>query len=105
MASPLPFFDPYKPQVQTIAAGAPGAPDLRKFDAASINAAIDDAMKALPPDKHVAAFARVDLTGAHLTIVGRIPHSSIPGELDWTAYVDKPWDGPFDAGLGLRWSI
>jgi hypothetical protein len=81
-----------------------GAPDVRKFDDSALNQAIDNAIRNIPADKHVVALARVDLKGAHLTIAGKIP-SSIPGELDWTVYADKPWDGPFDAGLGVRWSI
>ena len=91
-------------QVVTVAKGAPGEPDRRRFDASALNAAIDSAMKALPADEHVLALARVDLAGAHLSIVGKVP-GKIPGELDWTIYVDKPWDGSFDAGLGVRWSI
>lgn len=81
-----------------------GSPDIRKFDVQSMNAMIDDAMKAIPADKKVAAFARVDLQGAHLTIAGRVP-GKIPGELDWTVYVDKPWDGELEGAIGLRWSI
>lgn len=90
--------------VVTITKGAPGEPDVRKFDQSALNAAIDAAVKAIPADKHVVALARVDMTGARLTIAGRVP-GKIPGELDWTVYVDRPWDGTFDAGLGVRWSI
>ena len=87
-----------------VSKGASGNPDVSKFDHSALNAAIDAAIKALPPGKHVVGFARVDMSGARLTIAGRVP-GKIPGELDWTVYADKPWDGPFDAGVGLRWSI
>jgi hypothetical protein len=90
--------------VSTVAAGASGEPDVRKFDVASLNESITEALKTLPEGKHVAAFARVDLDGAHLTIAGHVP-GKIPGDLDWTVYVDKKWTGDFDAGAGLRWSI
>ena len=90
--------------VTTIAKGVSGEPDLRKFDQSALNAAIDAAVRSIPADKHVVALARVDMTGARLTIAGKVP-GKIPGELDWTVYVDKPWDGTFDAGLGVRWSI
>lgn len=88
----------------TVAKGAPGEPDLRRFDNAAINSAIDSAMAALPSGKTVVALARVDLTGARLTIAGKVP-GKIPGDLNWTVYVDKPYEGSFDAGVGIRWSI
>ncbi len=95
---------PVAAQVLTVEKGAPGAPDVRKFDQSALNDAITAAMKALPADKSVIALARVDLSGARFTLAGRVP-GKIPGELDWTVYVDKPWQGDFDAGLGVRWTI
>src|SRR5512147_2677037 len=86
-----------------VAKGLAGEPDLKKFDSSAINKAINDAMASIPAGKTVAAFARVDLTGARLVVAGKIP-AKIPGELNWTVYVDKPWEGSFDAGVGLRWA-
>jgi hypothetical protein len=91
--------------VVTVEKGLKGEPDVRKFDVAALNESITQALAAIPQGKTVAAFGRVDLKGARLTIAGRVPSKSIPGELDWTIYVDKPWGGEFDAGIGLRWSI
>ena len=90
--------------VQTVSKGANGEPDLRKFNSSALNSAIDAAMAAMPKDKKVVALLRADLTGARLTIAGRIP-SKLPGELDWTVFVDKPYTGKVDAGVGVRWSI
>jgi hypothetical protein len=90
--------------ITTVETGVPGSPSIRKFDIASLNETIGEAIKAIPEGKHVGAFARVDLKGAHFVIAGKVP-GKIPGELDWTVFVDKPWDGDFDAGVGLRWSI
>jgi hypothetical protein len=104
MASNVPFFNPLSANLITLSKGLTGEPDIRKFDTSELNAEIDAAIKSIPAGKTVAAFARVDMTGARLTIAGKVP-GKIPGELDWTVYVDKPWDGDFDAGLGLRWSI
>ena len=98
------YSDSLAANVVTVAKGATGEPDVRKFDNSALNAAIDAAMREIPADKHVVALARVDLSGARLTIAGKVP-GKIPGELDWTVYADKPWDGAFDAGLGIRWSI
>lgn len=84
--------------------GDPGSPDIAKFDNTALNAAIDAAIKNLPMDKHVVAFARADLDGVHFTLAGKV-NSKIPGELDWTVYVDKPWKDDWDAGVGVRWSI
>jgi hypothetical protein len=92
------------PTVVTVAKGAPGSPDVRKFSLSDLNAAIDDAIKTLPADKHVVAFARADLSGARLTIAGKVPGKH-PGELDWTIYVDKPWEGDVTAGAAIRWTI
>lgn len=95
------------PTVETVVKGGPGLPDVRRFSAAALNAQIDDAMKALGSDR-VALFARVDLAGAHGVLVGRIPEAvaeKLPGKLSWTVYVDKPWEGDWDAGVGLRWSL
>lgn len=99
------YSDSKAASVVTLTKGVSGAPDIRKFDQSELNDAITAAMKSIPADKHVIALARVDMTGARLTIAGRVPSDKIPGELDWTVYVDKPWEGTFDAGLGVRWSI
>ncbi len=98
-----PFAFASRPALVTVEARS-GEPDVRKFDAPALNSAIDKALASLPPGKKVAAFARVDLEGAHILVVGRIVHGS-SGELDWTVLADKPWDKPVDAGLGLRWSF
>ena len=90
-------------KLMTFAKGSTGEPDIRKFDISALNAEIDAAVKALG-DKNVVGLARVDLEGAHLTIVGKVP-AKVPGELNWTVYVDKPWEGSFDAGVGIRWSL
>lgn len=81
-----------------------GAPDIRKFDDSALNAAIDGALKALPEGKKMVGLVRIDMSGGHFTLAGKVD-SPIPGELAWTVYADKPWSGNFDAGLGVRWSI
>jgi hypothetical protein len=99
------LFTPSVAKIVTVQETPQGLPNVLKFDNSAINSAIDAAMKSIPADKHVVAIARVDMSGARLTIAGRIPSGTIPGELDWTVFVDKPWQGEFDAGLGVRWSI
>lgn len=80
-----------------------GAPDIRQFDVAAVNAAIDRTMTALPKGKTVAAIAYVDRGGAHVAIVGRIP--KLPGEGSWTVIGTREWDGSWDVSAALRWSI
>lgn len=92
-------------KVVTVEQTPQGLPNVMRFDNTAINNAIDAAMKTVPADKRVVGIARVDMSGAHLTIAGRIPSGSLPGQFEWTLFADKPWDGPFDAGLGVRWSL
>ena len=80
-----------------------GAPDYQRFDAVAINAAIDRQMALLPPGKTVAAVAYVDLNGANVAIVGKVP--KIPGQAEWTVFATRPWHGDFTAGAALRWSL
>jgi hypothetical protein len=80
-----------------------GAPDVQMFDAAAVNASIDNVMKTLPADKHVAAIAYVDKDGANVAIVGKLP--KIPGEAEWTVIGTRTWSGDWNASAAFRWSI
>jgi hypothetical protein len=100
---PMPLETDHNPTLTTVAQGEPGQPSIRQFSASALNDQISDAVKALG-DKTVMGLARVDLEGAHLVIVGKVP-LKLPGEFNWTVYSDKPWEGSWDAGVGLRWSI
>ncbi len=77
-----------------------GAPDLRVFDSAAINEAIDRQMVALPEGKRVAAIAYVDREGASVAIVGRLGQNA-----SWTVLGTRTWSGDWNASAALRWSI
>lgn len=65
---------------------------LKKFTNSNIQAAIDNALSKLPPDRTVAVVAHADLEGASLTAVGKIgDHWSVSG------HVSKPWKWPLVA--------
>jgi hypothetical protein len=89
-------------RVVTLVKGS-GEPDIRKFDAAAINASIDRQMMLLPSDKTVAAIAYVDKSGANVAIVGRI--KKLPGSASWTVIGTRSWNGNWEASAALRWSI
>ena len=80
-----------------------GEPDVRAFDSAAINAAIDKQMLSLPADKTVAAIAYVDREGANLAIVGRV--RKLPGKAEWTILGTHSWSGDWQATAAFRWSI
>ena len=106
---PSPFTLPESiTQVQTVFETPAGLPNVRQFDSVALNKEINDAVSCMKPGETVVALGRVDLEGAHLTIVGKLPDKlvdKIPGKLNWTVYADKPWSGDWDAGVGVRWSI
>lgn len=89
-------------RVVTLIKGS-GEPDIRKFDAAAVNASIDRQMAMLPPEKTVAAIAYVDKSGANVAIVGRI--RKLPGDASWTVMGTRSWNGNWEASAALRWSI
>lgn len=80
-----------------------GAPDVRMFDAAAVNASIDKAMGALKPGERVAAIAYVDKDGASLAFVGKL--SAPVGNASWTVIGTRRWDGDWQASAALRWAI
>jgi hypothetical protein len=90
--------------VITVGTPVSGQPDQRIFDVASINQHITDSLSALPPDKKVAFVAYADGEGVKGVIVGKIT-DKLPGEIDWTVLAEKPWNGAFQWGAGVRWSI
>lgn len=78
-------------------------PEVRPFDLATIQASIDKALAALPPDTHGAVVAHADLTGGarlvvaarvgtHWSFVGSLGHSLRPGaKLEAEAEVRFAW--------------
>ena len=78
-------------------------PEVRPFDLASIQASIDRALAALPPEAHGAVVAHGDLAGGitlavagrigdRWTFVGRLSHTLQPGaELSAEAEVRFVW--------------
>ena len=81
-----------------------GLPDIRKFDVKAINDAIERHVSIMKPEEHVVAVAYVDRTGGHVAIVGKVT-DKIPGDMKWTVYGTREWDGDWNAGAGVRWSI
>jgi hypothetical protein len=102
-APDLPMVVDTPVRIMTVEKSGPGHPDVRLFDSAAINAAIDKQMLALPKDKTVAAIAYVDREGANVAIVGRIP--KVPGEASWTILGTRTWSGDWQASAALRWTI
>lgn len=80
-----------------------GAPDVRQFDAAAVNASIDKAMAGLKPDEKVAAIVYVDRDGANLAFVGKL--KAPVGKASWTVVGTKRWDGDWQASAALRWAL
>lgn len=65
---------------------------------ASIATAVQRAIDAIPPDKHVAGILVATEAGANLVIAGR----SSSGALQAQAWVGKSgWDGPLREGLSV----
>jgi hypothetical protein len=66
--------------------------EIRKFSSAAIQAAVDRALAALPPERKVAVVAHADTKGASMSVVVRLGSSwSLVGGLT------KPYSGKLDA--------
>jgi hypothetical protein len=87
----------------TIEKGAAGKPDIRMFDVASINDHITRSLSVLKPEEKVAFVAYADGQGVKGAIVGRLDAG--PGEMCWTVFTEKPYDGPFTWGAGVTWKF
>lgn len=101
---PRPLIVGEAASIVTIEKGVQGRPDTRTFDVASINDHITKSMAAIGPGEKVAFIAYADGEGVKGAIVGRIS-DGIPGDLKWTVFATKPYQGSFEWGMGLRWSI
>lgn len=80
-----------------------GAPDVRVFDVAAVNASIDKAIATLGPGERMAAVAYVDRSGANLALVGKLPVKI--GTASWTILTTKEWSGDWQASAALRWAL
>lgn len=80
-----------------------GAPDVRVFDVAAVNASIDKAMAGLKEGERMAAVAYVDRDGASLAYVGKL---KVPvGTASWTVIGTRKWDGDWQASAAFRWAL
>jgi len=79
-----------------------GAPDIKRFDVASVNEAIDRQVRAMKEGENTLCTVFVDRHGAHAAIVGKL--RALPGQAAWTVYADKEWSGDWNAGAAFRWA-
>jgi hypothetical protein len=72
--------------------------ELRLFDNASIQEAVDRELAALPPEAHGAVLAYADENKARLAVVARLAAG-------WSlvATVERDWDGDWDGSAQVRW--
>jgi hypothetical protein len=73
--------------------------ELRRFDSAAINAAIEKALTEVPAGKSGAVVAFADNGGAGLAVAARLGEGwSFVGKLE------RPWNGALEAEAQLRWT-
>lgn len=82
---------------------ATGSPDIRIFDVAAVNEAINRQVAAMKPEESTVAVAYVDRDGANVAIVGKIKR--LPGEAAWTVFATTKWNGDWNAGAAFRWAV
>lgn len=80
-----------------------GAPDVRMFDSAAVNASLDKAMGTLKQGERMAAIVYVDRDGANLAFVGKL--KAPVGNASWTVVGTRKWDGDWQASAALRWAL
>lgn len=73
-------------------------PDIRLFDDAAIQRAVEEQVKVLGPDDHVAVVAYADFDKVRLGVIARMGDNwSFVGTLD------KPWHGQLDGSAQIVW--
>ena len=73
-------------------------PDIRLFDNAAIQRAVDEQLAALGPDDHIAVIAYADFDQARLGVVARIGD-----QWSFVGTLDKPWHGPLEGSAQIVW--
>ena len=73
-------------------------PEIRLFDNAAIQRAVDAQLATLGPDDHLAVIAYADFDHARLGVVARIGD-----QWSFVGTLDKPWHGQLEGSAQIVW--